>query len=374
MTVNNLSCDSVTGIMDAWYNQLCNSLNLSINNFQLAQPVIIPENKEDLWAYINLVPPKTLKYNYWYYNQPAFFSQYAAIVNQLQFPESSFEKDIGKATFTKWNNYLKGLPQPPPENTLPSVWFQWAIIHAPSVANIGRTDLSCLVLIKSARAALAPYQGPNAKSPEFLPLFSDLMTTLKASSSVNFSFASMNDNPDVSNSWVPGNDPNFFGIWTGSWCGFLVNKKMAQSAISISVQFEHISVVPVTPGSWYNSGLLHLALASKSTPPWDSITGWDKYFGIDGTLNYAIGSVLAVDGISLSLTSDANFTSEEQSVIKSQVEMGYWPIYCQQKLSVITNDVSFESGKMTINCHSNPGNPILMGNYVFKIGQYLGTS
>ena len=372
MTIKNLSCDSVTGIMDAWYNQLCGSLNLSINNFQLLQPVGIPGNNENLWTYIDHVPPKTLKYNHWYYNQPTFFSQYAEIVKQLQFPESSFEKDIGKAAYSKWNSYLKGLPQPPAENTLPSVWFQWAIMNAPSVANIGRSDLSCQVLIKSGQAALAPYQGPNAKSPAFLPLFSDLMTTLQASPSVDFLFTSMNGNPDVSKSWVPGNDPNFFGIWTGSWCGYLLNKKFAQSAISISVRFEHFSVVPVTPGSWYNSGLLHLALASKSVPPWNSDTGWDTYFGNDGTLNDAIGSVLAVDGISLNLTSDADFTSEEQLVIKSHIEMGYWPIYCQQKSAVITNDFHFEPGKMTIKCQSNPGNPILIGNNVFSISQYLG--
>ncbi|THU38288.1 hypothetical protein FAM09_16565 [Niastella caeni] len=372
MTIKNLSCDSFTGIMDAWYNQLCDSLHLSINNFQLSQPVSIPANDEGLCSYFNLVPPKTLKYNHWYYDQPTFFGQYAAIVNQLQFPESSFEKDIGKATYAKWNSYVKGLPQPPPENTLPSVWFQWAVINAPSVANIGRTDLSCQVLIKSGQAALAPYQGLNAKAPDYSPTFSDLTNTLKASPSADFSFDSMNGNPDVSKSWVAGIDPDFFGIWTGSWCGFLINKKFAQSAISISATFDHFSVIPVTPGAWYNSGLLHLALASKSVPPWNSNTGWDTYFGTDGALKYAIGSVLAVDGISLSLTSDADFSSEEQLAIKSQVEMGYWPIYCQQIPSVITNDISFESGRMTIKCQSNPGNPVLLGNNVFRIGQYLG--
>ncbi|HEX6427104.1 MAG TPA: hypothetical protein VF008_05435 [Niastella sp.] len=374
MTIKNLSCDSVTGIMDAWYNQLCDSLNLSNDHFQLLQPVAIPDNNESLWTYINCVPPKTLKYNHWYYNQPTFFSQYAAIVKQLQFPESSFEKDIGKAVYTKWNSYLKGLPQPPPENTLPTLWFQWALMNAPSVANIGRTDLSCQVLIKSGQAALAPYQGTNAKAPDFLPSLSDLTTTLQASPSADFLFDSKDSNPDVSKSWVPGIDPNFFGIWTGSWCGYRLNKKMALSAISVSVRFEHFSVVTITPGAWYNSGLLHLALASKSVPPWDTNTGWDTYFGTDGTLNYAIGSVLAVDGLSLTLTSDADFTNEEQSVIKSQVEMGYWPIYCPQKSAVITNDISFEPGKMTITCQSKPGNPILMGNNVFTISQYLGGS
>jgi hypothetical protein len=372
MSINKLSCDSVTRITDAWYNQLCGSLHLSNNHFQLTQPVAIPSNNETLWAYINCVPSKTLKYNIWYYNQPTFFSQYAAIVNQLQFPESSFEKDIGEATYAKWDNYLKGLPQPPPANTLPTLWFQWAIMNAPLVANIGRTDLACQVLIKSGQAALAPYQGPHAKSPEFLPLLSDVMTTLQASAPADFLFTSTNGNPDVSNSWVPGNDPNFFGLWTGSWCGFSINKKWAQSAISMSVQFEHFSVVPVTPGAWYNSGLLHFALASNSVPPWNSNIGWETYFGIDGTLNYAIGSVVAVDGISLSLMSDADFTSEEQAVIRSQVELGYWPLYCPRRSAVITNEISFESGKMTITCHSKPENPILLGNNVFKISEYLG--
>lgn len=372
MTTNNLSCDSFTGITDAWYNQLCNSLNLSASNFQLFQPVIIPENNEALWACINTVPPKTLKFNYWYYDQPAFFSQYKAIADQLQFPESAFEKDIGNTIYAKWNAYLQGLPQPPPENTLPTVWFQWALLNAPSVANIGRTDLAGEVLIKSALSALTPYQGPHAQSPEFLPVLSDLITTLQASPPVEFSFTSVNGDPDVSNAWVPANDPNFFGVWTGSWCGFLLNKKFAQSAISITTRFEHCTNVTVTPGSWYSSGLLHLALASLSVPPWNSNTGWDKYFGQDGSLNYVLGSVLAVDGLSLTLSSDAQFTSEEQAVIKSQVEMGFWPVYCAQKLPVVKNNVSFDSGKMIITCMSEPGNPVIIGGNVFRTGQYLG--
>src|ERR1044072_7729316 len=169
MTTQNLSCDSFTGITNAWYNQLCSKLNLPVSNFQLIQPIGIPASDEALWACLNIVPPQTLKFNNWYYNQPTFFSQYATIVNQLQFPDSSFQKDIGKATYTKWNTFLKSLPTPPPDNTLPNVWFQWAMLNAPTVANIGRTDLNSQLLINSALAALAPYQGTNAKLPDFSP-------------------------------------------------------------------------------------------------------------------------------------------------------------------------------------------------------------
>lgn len=246
------------------------------------------------------------------------------------------------------------------------------MLNAPSVANIGRSDLSCQVLIKSAQAALAPYQSVNAKQPEFAPTLSGLTETLQASPSTNFSWSSTDANPDVSNSWVPGNDPAFFGIYTGSWSGFLISQKFAQSTITASVTFQHFAVVPVTPGAWYNSGFLHLALSSTTAPPWSSATGWEEYFGVNGIFNYAIGSFLAVDGISLTLTCDADFTSEEQAVIKSQLGAGYWPLYGDQQSPIIINEISFDPGNMTIKCSTEPGHPILLGNNVLKINQYLG--
>jgi hypothetical protein len=140
----------------------------------------------------------------------------------------------------------------------------------------------------------------------------------------------------------------------------------------VSVTLEHFALVSVTPGDWYNSGFLNLALSSKSAPPWLSATGWEGYFGANGTFCYAIGAVLAADGISLTLTCDADFTSEEQTIIKSQLGAGYWPLYGGQLSPVITNEISFDSGVMTIKCNSEPGHPIIIGNNVVKINQYLG--
>jgi len=374
MTNKNLPSDAVTAITDAWYNQLSASLQLSVKNFQLLQPAAIPNDDESLWAYFNSVPPATLKYNYWYYNQPTFFDQYAAIVNQLTFPDSAFKKDIGDDNYTNWNDYLDSLPVPPPANTLPLIWFQWAMINAPSVANIGRSDLSQQFLFTCGQAALLPYQGTDAKPADFAPSFANLVATLQVSSSASFSFNSANDNPDVSNSWVPGYDPNFFGLWTGSWSGFGISKKFALSKISISIQFDHFAVLPITLGPWYNSSLLHVALVSDSTPPWANAADWNKYFGKHGTFNYANGSVIAADGISLTLTADAAFTDEELSVIEAQIGMGYWPIYGMQQSSAITNTVTAEPGKLTIQMQSAPGNPVLLGMNVFGIRQYLGGS
>ncbi|WP_353718362.1 hypothetical protein [Dyadobacter sp. 676] len=371
MVFDAISTDAITAVTDGWYNQLATSLNLSVRSFQLLQPPVVPVDDRSLWGCFD-VPPETLKYNRWYFSQPDFFSQYAAIANGLSFPDSAFAADIGAVTYAKWMDYLNSLSSPPPPNTLPTVWFQWAMVNAPSVANIGRTDLSTQLLINSAQAALQPFEGENARPADFSPSFSDLKTTLLASQGASFSFDSAHDNPDVSDSWVPGDDPNYFGMWTGSSPAIRISRKFALSRINISASFTHFACVTVTPGTWYDSGLLHLAMVSQSTPPWIDSSDWETYFGASGTLTHAIGSLLAVDGITLTLTSDADFTEEEQAIVKAQVSMGYWPVYCPAQSSVISNTVTTSPGSTTISMQSAPGNPVVLGFNVFGIGNYLG--
>lgn len=200
----------------------------------------------------------------------------------------------------------------------------------------------------------------------------DLQATLQVAASISFVFNSADCNKDVSGSWAPGNAASFFGLWTGSWCGFRIAAKFAASTISISITFDHVAVVKVIPGAWYSSGLLQQALATKASPPWSNPAGWNTYFGADGSLNYAIGAVVAVDGISLTLTTDVDFTEEEQDVIQSQAAMGYWPLYCPQSTAAVKTGVVFEPGKTTITITTPSGISVLLGYNVFKVNQYLG--
>lgn len=372
ITTYDTPTEAMTAVTDGWYNKLATCLNLSIRHFQLLQPLAVPTSDHGLWDSFNVVPPVTLKYNRWFYQQPTFFSQYAALVNGLSFPESAFVKDIGADTYVEWQAYLNTLSPPPAANTLPTVWFEWAMVNAPEVANIGRSDLSVQLLINGAQAVLQPYEGPNAKPADFSPSFSDLKNTLKASPGVHFSFDSTNDDPDVSNSWVPGDDPNYFGIWTGSSAAFHVSRKFALSKITVSVQFDHFTAVAVTPGEWYNSSLLHQAWAAQSTPPWIDSADWQTYFGASGNLTHAVGSIVAADGITLTLTSDADFTVAEQAIIKGLAAMGDWPVYCPVSSAVLSNSITTGPESMTIRFKSAPGNPVILGFNVFDIRSYLG--
>ena len=372
ITTYDTPAEAMTAVTDGWYNRLAASLNLSVRHFQLLQPPAVPVNDQGLWDCLNVIPPVTLKYNRWVYQQPSFFSQYAAVVNGLSFPESTFVKDVGAETYVQWQAYLKTITPPPPPNTLPSVWFQWALVNAPEVANIGRSDLSTQLLIESAQVVLEPYEGPNALPVDFSPSVSDLKNTLRACSGTSFSFDSTNDNPDVSNSWVPGDDPNLFGVWTGSSAAFHVSRKFALSKITVSVQFDHFATVTVTPGPWYNSALLHQAWASQDTPPWIDSADWQTYFGDTGSFTHAAGSLVAADGITLTLTSDADFTASEQAVIKGLAAMGDWPVYCPISSAVLSNSVTISPGSLKISFKSAPGNPVVLGLNVFDIRSYVG--
>lgn len=371
-TIFDAQTESMTAITDGWYNQLAGSLNLSTQYFQLLQPPAVPASDQNLWDCLNVVPPVTLKFNRWFYQQPTFFSQYAAVVNGLSFPESAFIEDIGADTYLEWKAYLDSLAPRPPANKLPSVWFQWAIVHAPSVANIGRSDLSTQLLIEGAQAVLQPYEGPDGKPADFSPALPDLKSTLQASSGASFRFDSASDDPDVSNSWVPGEDPNYFGIWTGSSAAFHVSRQFASSKITVSVDFDHFATVPVIPGPWYNSSLLHQAWASQATPPWIDSTDWQNYFGSTGSFTQAVGSVVVADGITLTLTSDAGFTTAEQAIIESLAAMGDWPVYCPVSSVAVSNSVSAGPGLLTIRFQSAPGNPVVLGFNVLDIRSYVG--
>ena len=371
-TVYDTPTEAMTAVTDGWYNQFAAGLNLSNRHFQLLQTPAVPASDQSLWNCLNVVPPVTLKYNRWYYQQPTFFSQYAAVVNGLSFPERAFVEDIGADTYVQWQAYLKTISPPPPPNTLPTVWFQWAIVNAPSVANIGRSDLSAQLLISGAQDVLRPYEGPNAKPADFSLSFSDLKSTLNASPGTSFTFDSASDDPDVSDSWVPGNDPNYFGIWTGSAAAFQVSRKFALSKITVSARFDHFATVTVTPGEWYSSSLLHLAWASQSTPPWIDSADWQANFGDAGSFTHAVGSLIAADGITLTLTSDAEFTAAELAIIKGLVAMGDWPVYCPVSSKVLSNGIATRPGSLTITFKSAPGNPVVLGFNVFDIRSYVG--
>ena len=132
-----------TPITNNWHNKLAKSLNIFIDDFLIFQPSVIINNETDLHINLNLIPTEShITSGKLTGNQTDFYTQYMDVIKKLPAYESGFEHHIGSENHTKWKSYLNSLSAKPKINEMPSIWFSWAMIHAPAVANVGRSDLS----------------------------------------------------------------------------------------------------------------------------------------------------------------------------------------------------------------------------------------
>jgi hypothetical protein len=87
-----------------------------------------------------------------------------------------------------------------------------------------------------------------------------------------------------------------------------------------------------------------------------------------------ITSLLIVDGITATVTSDAIFDTADRTSIQQNSQSGFWPLYCPSEPTggVVTNTVTFPQDTLQIQTTTAPGNPIVIGANVLSIAQVLG--
>jgi hypothetical protein len=366
----------MVALQNRWYNALVGALTRDPSMFQLVQPSgPMSPTDQALWAYLDVIPPASLTFNRSLPGAGQFFTEYAPMVSQIQFPQTAFEQDIGEQNYRSWSAYLATLSPPPSDNQLPLLFQNWAARNAPSVASAGVAFLSRLNLLDAAQQALAPYQGPNAKPADFTGGYADLIQTLKASSGRNISFDSTRASGDVRNTWTGGIDIGVDGLWRGSGSSSRLSRKFAASNVTVSAQFQAYAQWTAVPGAWYSSSLLNVAYSSQATPPWvaNADPSWNDLFGPDGSMLRFIASLAVVDGTNITVTSNALFSTTDQQTILDGAPLGFWPFYAPALDGSVSNLVSFgSSGGMEIEIVTQPGNPLVIGANVLGIAQFLG--
>jgi hypothetical protein len=366
----------MTTLQNRWYNGLVTELLLDPATFQISQPSPpVTPSDQGLWAYENVIPPASLTFNHSLFTGDPFFDEYAAVIDLLEFPESSFEQDIGEKTYQEWSEYLNQLSPPPPQNRLPALFREWAMKNAPDVMAVGASKLAQIILINSFQKAVEPYQGPTAKPVDFIGTYADLLQVLGNSSGNRLSFDSSKTSDDVGETWTGGKDVDLHGLWTGSSPNHRLSCRFAESKVTVSARFKAYTVWTSTPGPWYNSGLLQMAYSSRTTPPWpqEADPTWDDVFGPDGRMLRFIASLVVVDSVSSTVASDAIYEKSDQQTILSNAPKGLWPFYTPTKSGDVTNEVTFDRASgMKIETVTQSGNLLVLGANVLGIAQYLG--
>jgi len=252
------------------------------------------------------------------------------------------------------------------------VFFRWASIYAPNVANIGQQDLAEAALFYNAQQALLPYMGPGGEPPDFKTTWAQLLATLAASPPLSWTFDSRTTSPDVASTWTGGLDSGFSGPYTGAYAYAPLSRYFGASHVTVTVQFSRFCLLVMPPGAWYNSSILNMAFSRSGTPPWspNANPDWDDAFGPTGTLPRFLTSLAIADGATVSVTSDARYSQSAQKEMQSNMANGLWPLFFPSS-AVASNTVTF-SGSMTMQIAAKIGNPFVVGANVLSVASYLG--
>jgi hypothetical protein len=368
------SRDPMTILQNRWYNELVGGLRLSSAMFQIFEPSPpIAPSDSGLWAYQNLLPPASLTFLNPLSGRDRFFDVYASVARQMLFPASSFEQEIGAENYQAWSAYVTQLSPTPAQNQLPALFRQWAMLKAPSVVLQGVSALARMGLVSAAQRALLPCGGSNAKPADFVGTYAELCATLGQASGMSLWFDSSTSSDDVSNTWTGGENAGLDGLWAGSGTTSRLSRRFAGGRVTVSAAFKAFAVWTSTPGSWYNSSLLHAAFVSRTTPPWpeNADPRWEEVFGPDGTMQRFLASLVVVDGMDVTVTSHASYSQADQQIIRNHASKGLWPFYVPTNGPVVTNEVTIDrAGGIKIITVTAPGNPLVIGANVLGIAKY----
>ncbi len=254
-----------------------------------------------------------------------------------------------------------------PFNTIPTA----APIFAPSGSAFFSAYSDVITALLPGRGQLDPINVAKrkladwgSKPPTWSINYATMQSLLAAAPKTGFSF----NNPAPPTS-------GFWGLWASSPPADGITSLLAAESLDMTVSFANLLNFAPTPSDWYLSSALANAYSNPGRAPWDptsSIT-WDTTFGPGGTLARMTASLIIVDALEISYTSQALYTPERQIAILAHVQGGLWPYYLDH--SGATTSISFDaSGRLTVTITTAAGQPVALAAAVLSASAYLGLS
>jgi hypothetical protein len=372
-------------LQNQWYNTVAAVVggNADFQILQPNNPVTGLSTDDQVWQYFNNLPPASLTNNLTLSGGNQFYSNYIGVLSQLiSNALTNFQNVLG-SYYPMWQRYLSTQNPIPTLQQLPNVFFSWAMVYAPTVAGPGRSSLASALLdpIFAAQTMASNTGSFVNNTPNFTQGVQALLTQIANGQSSTINFDSATASSNVTNTWAQGNGGSLFGIFgSGDSSVSQLTQTFASSRVTATVSFQKLITFvadpPGPPNGWYSSGALGQAhSAQNGGAPWRSNANpnWNSTFGSGGNMQYFLGSLIAADGITATITSYAAYNSSQQTTITQEASGGFWPFYWGSESSTYTNSVSFNaSSNLTYTMSSQAGSPMFIGALVLPAGQYLG--
>ena len=380
---------SFTDIQNGLYNAMVEGLGLSTDSFQLIHlaPPLLQGNDRFLWNFFNNIPPFSLTQNYITSGGSQLFTNYEGLMDALDPLEKvDIPGDVGQGVYDAFIAYVSTLSPIPSPSAFPDLFFNWAFLHAPDVADIGASDFATVLLdpVLMGKTALLPYlpgRGPNptpALPPDWQLGMSALLQQLANSPATSFTVSSNTMNSDVSKTWTSGSDSGLFGLWGGDDSSSSISTQFSASSFELSASFGHVLNFQTNAGAWYTSSAIAQAHADHGSPPWHpgGAINWGNTFGSpNGNIQRVMANLLVVANMDVRVTASTAFSAAEQTIIQSNSSGGFWPFYVSNSSNGSVSTVSFDhAGNITIHIGTAPQVPTVIGGNVLPIGRFVGAA
>lgn len=363
-----------------WYNSVVAGLGLEASTFQLLRPTVpLGATSDTLWEYFNNIPPLSLTNNFANSGGSHFYTNYRGVVAQLQAPGlSEFENFLGDS-LKEWNTYLSKLSPRPKLSELPEAFTEWAMTsgHA-GIAVQGANELRSFSnnpILNAQTAALNESEFLGAV-PNFSGTIASLRAAIQRAEAHTISFNSETAKSDTSKAWAKGSVSGMIDFFNagGSASFARMSAQAAAAQMAVKAKFLHVMTFRAGPGSWYSSAALSAAYAKSDNYTWKVGTpNWESTFGPAGSLQRFATSLVVVDGIEMTLESQATFDSAQRQEIEAHASAGFWPFFSAHASGGADKEVTFTSdGKMTVTSGLPAGNPVVFGLNVMPAAAYIG--
>ena len=373
-----------------YYNAITSQLNLSPDQFQLAQGnVALGTLSAALWSAMDAVPSVSVAQNWTPGNFNSFSSNYGSVLARISSSSTqAFQTAMGDY-YSEWKTYLT--TNPPSDYTkIPAAFKNWSMVNMdPGQAQKCYTLYNQAFIDPIGQAQemwSAAGNAPGVKAYSTSIEIADGQIEMAPSGSVSLN--SNTQSYDVSHTWAQGSPSGLFDFFIGGGSASYddVTTTLSSAGIEMTISFTHVATLPVSPlesgtetagpvsyPAWYVPAALQAAYNNNDFNIWNSGSpGWDSFFGDGGSLLNATRALIVVDGIKVTLTSIAAISTSEQQQFTTSFEAGFFPFFGVSGSGGWSNSQTFDDqGRLVVTSNCPTGNPQILGVLVSPIANAL---
>lgn len=367
-------------LMKKLYTKITEQLPVEKESFQLLQGTKpLPSKNSDLFRELDFVPVESLASTLTTTPSNRFTGEYDAVLRATHYPDDGAWRDAMGDYLDEWETYKQ--KHWDMGEDLVKLFDFWSKKYMPiDQGSRARSEFRKLHPNPHSEAQKAyrnkEYQVDGVR--KWRPDKSEIRNQLNDAPQRELSFNSSETSKNVDHTWANGKLSGRYRFFSGGASGEYekLNKKASSSSVSVEATFTHFTSLGLSPGDWFHTEQLRQAYQNPDNRNvWNSsdTNTWETFFGDDGSFERKVAEIVMYDGLEATITSHADYSSEEYEKVESQETVGFWPFVQFTSDNGHVEDVTHtEESSLEVTISSEVGLPQLWGVSVKSMDEIFG--